>query len=368
MIRIRFSEDFREHPTNIKVIGIGGGGGNAVNRMIASGIKGVEFIVANTDAQDLKRSLAPFKIQLGERLTRGLGAGGSPSIGRQAAEESRTEIKEILTGTDMVFITAGMGGGTGTGGAPIVAEIARSLGMLTVAVVTRPFGFEHRVRATQAENGIKELRNYVDTLLAIPNDRLFAVIDEKTKFQEAFQIADDVLRQAVQAISDVITRPGEINVDFADVRTIMAGAGEALMGLGFGEGPGRTLQAAQKAITSPLLENVTIDGAKGVLVNITGSKDLTLFEVNEAMTLIHESVSPEANVFFGQAFDDSLEERVKITVIATGLLARRHPAVPRGKQPTPLTHPEEGYTSVSEDRLAELNRPAFLRRKYKKLS
>jgi len=364
MIRIRFSEDFREHSTNIKVIGIGGAGGNAVNRMVSSGIKGVEFISANTDVQDLRRSLAAVKLQLGEQKTRGLGAGGNPAIGRQAAEESREQIKEILTGADMVFITAGMGGGTGTGGAPIIAEIAQSLGALTVGVVTRPFAFEHRVRAMQAENGIKELRPYVDTLLIIPNERLFAVIDEKTKFQEAFQIADDVLRQAVQAISDVITTPGEINVDFADVRSIMTSAGKALMGLGYGEGPGRTLQAAQKAITSPLLEDITIDGAKGVLVNITGSKDLTIFEVKEAMSLIHQSVSPEAHVFFGQAFDDTLRERVKITVIATGLSARRYVSA---RKQTSLSHSKGTYSPLTEEQLKELNRPAFLRCKFKKL-
>lgn len=367
MIRIRFSEDFREHPTNIKVIGIGGGGGNAVNRMISSGIKGVEFIAANTDVQDLKRSQAPLKLQLGEQLTRGLGAGGDPRVGRQAAEESREEIKELLTGADMVFITAGMGGGTGTGGASILAEISHSLGALTVGVVTRPFSFEHRVRAVQAENGVKELREHVDTLLIIPNERLFAVIDEKTKFQEAFQIADDVLRQAVQAISDVITTPGEINVDFADVRSIMTGAGKALMGLGYGEGLGRTLQAAGKAINSPLLEDVSIDGAKGVLVNITGSKDLTIFEVKEAMSLIHESVSPDAHVFFGQAFDDTLGERVKITVIATGLSARRYVPSSLRKGISSIGIGSKGIPSgISESRLSELDRPAFLRRKFRK--
>lgn len=364
MIRIRFSEDFREYPTKIKVFGIGGGGGNAVNRMVESGIKGVEFITANTDAQDLRRSLASVRLQVGEKITRGLGAGGNPIIGRQAAEETREQIKEVLTGADMVFITAGMGGGTGTGGAPVVAEIAKSLNILTVGVVTRPFAFEHRVRASQAEEGVKQLREYVDTLLIIPNERLFAVIDEKTRFQEAFRIADDVLRQAVQSICDVITTPGEINVDFADVRNIMTGAGKALMGLGYAEGPGRTLQAAQKAITSPLLEDVTIDGAKGILVNITGSRDLRIQEVKEAMGLIHEAVSPDAHVYFGQVFDDTLGERVKVTVIATGLTSRRY--LPPRKQVASIS-PKGTYTSGNEDQLNELNRPAFLRRKLRKL-
>jgi len=366
MIRIRLSESFREHPTDIKVIGIGGSGGNAVNRMITAGIKGIEFIVANTDAQDLKRSLAPVRMQLGERLTRGLGAGGDPNKGRQAAEESQEQIKEVLTGADMVFITAGMGGGTGTGGAPIVAEIARSLGALTVAVVTRPFGFEHRVRALQAENGIKNLRNYVDTLLVIPNDRLFAIVTEETKFEEAFQLADDVLRQGVQAISDVITSSGLINVDFADVKTIMLGAGEALMGIGFGEGSGRLLQAAEKAISSPLLEDVTIDGAKGILVNITGGKDLTLFEGKEAMSLIHEAISPDAHVFFGLVYDDSLEGRVKITVIATGLPPKR-PIPPSLREKAKMKEIITSIPEEQENRIRELGRPAFLRLKYRKL-
>ncbi|HCJ67588.1 MAG TPA: cell division protein FtsZ [Elusimicrobia bacterium] len=364
MIRIRFTEDFREHPTNIKVIGVGGAGGNAVNRMISSGVKGVEFISANTDVQDLRRSLAHVKLQLGEQITRGLGAGGNPTVGRQAAEESREQIKEVLTGADMVFVTAGMGGGTGTGGAPIAAELAQSLGALTVGVVTKPFAFEHRVRAMQAENGVKELREHVDTLLVIPNERLFQVIDEKTKFLEAFQIADDVLRQAVQAITDVITTPGEINVDFADVRSIMTGAGKALMGLGYGEGPGRTLLAAEKAVTSPLLEDVTIDGAKGVLVNITGSKDLTILEVKEAMSVIHQSVSPEAHVFYGQVLDDTLGERVKITVIATGLSARRVLLPTRKQKEVPRA--KETPSSLSEEYFAQLDRPAFLRRKFRK--
>lgn len=356
MIRIRLSEDFQELSANIKVIGVGGAGGNAINRMSRSEIKNVELIAANTDAQDLRRSLSPLRIQLGAELTGGLGAGGNPTIGRQAAEESREKLKEVLNGADMVFITAGMGGGTGTGAAPVAAEIARSSGALTVAVVTRPFEFEHRMRASQAEMGIKELRTHVDTLLVIPNDRIFAIIDEKTKFEEAFRKADDVLCQAVQSISDVITTPGEINVDFADVKSIMLNSGEALMGIGYGTGPDRVFRAAQVAITSPLLEDVTIDGAKGVLVNITGSKDITLFEIKEGMSLIHRAVSPDANVFYGQVFDDSLGNTVRITVIATGI-----PKLRPGFASHKMTEKKKILTSIKED----LEKPAYLRRKIK---
>ncbi len=307
---------------NIKVIGVGGAGGNAVNRMITSGIQGVEFIVANTDAQALRSSQCGYKIQLGENLTKGLGVGGDPKRGRQAAEEDRELIKEALIGADMVFITAGMGGGTGTGGCPVVAEISKQLGALTVGVVTKPFMFEGPVRFSQAEQGLIELKDNVDTLIVIPNQRLFSIIDEGTLALDAFKVADDVLRQAVQSISDVITSSGMINVDFADVKSIMVGAGEALMGIGIEQGEQRAIKAAKSAITSPLLEDVSIKGAKGILVNITGSKGITMFEIKEAMEIIQESATSDANVFFGQAFDELLKDQVKITVIATGFPSR----------------------------------------------
>lgn len=304
---------------NIKVIGIGGGGGNAINRMVSSEIKGVEFIAANTDAQALRNSLAGYRLQLGANLTKGLGAGGDPEKGRQAAEEDRDAIRESLAGADMVFITAGMGGGTGTGGAPVVAEIAKDLGALTVGVVTRPFMFEGPIRFKQAEEGLKNMKRKVDTLIVIPNQRLFAIIDETTPALDAFKVADDVLRQAVQSISEIIASHGMINVDFADVKTIMAGAGEALMGMGRGRGKDRAVRAAKAAINCPLLEDVSIAGAKGILVNITGNRDITMFEIKEAMDLIRNAASSSgANFFFGQAFDESLKEEVKITVIATG--------------------------------------------------
>lgn len=317
-IRIKFSGAEIKQLAKIKVIGVGGGGGNAVYRMINSGIENVEFIVANTDAQVLSRSIAPMKIQLGEKRTKGLGAGGKPIVGREAAEESRDKIKEILQGADMVFVTAGMGGGTGTGAAPVVAEISREMEILTIGVVTKPFNFEGRVRALQADEGIQELRKRVDTLMVIPNEKLLSITDEKTLFQEAFLKADEVLRQAVQSVCDIITEVGVVNVDFADVRSIMQNAGEALMGLGYGSGPGRMLEAAKQAIHSPLLEDITIDGAKGVLINITGGKDMSIGEVNDACSLIQESVSPDAHIYYGQVIDKSLENRVKITVIATG--------------------------------------------------
>jgi cell division protein FtsZ len=322
-MRIRLAEDIREQPAVIRVIGVGGGGGNAVNRMIEAGLRHVEFSAANTDAQALRRSKAPILIQLGEKLTRGLGAGGNPGVGRQAAEESSDKIKEILHGSDMVFVTAGMGGGTGTGGAPMVARIAKEeCKALTVGVVTSPFQFEGRVKLSQAEAGLKELKAYCDTLIVIPNDRLMAIVEPTTRFEDAFRIADDVLRQAVQAISNVITHPGEINMDFANVRTVMTGAGEALMGIGEARGPDRALRAAQAALRNPLLEDVTIDGAKGVITNIVGNRDITLHEVGEAMNHIY-SACPEAHVFYGHAFDESLEDRIQITVIATGFPAAR---------------------------------------------
>jgi cell division protein FtsZ len=301
----------------IKVIGVGGGGGNAVNRMIQSDLSGVEFWTTNTDAQALSHSSAAKRLQIGQKLTRGLGAGGNPAIGQKAAEESREEIAAALEGADLVFITAGMGGGTGTGAAPVVAEIAKEMGALTVGVVTRPFLFEGRRRSNQAEEGINALQGRVDTLIIIPNDKLLSVISEQTPVQEAFRMADDILRQGVQGISDIITIPGLVNVDFADVRAVMADAGSALMGIGIGSGKSRAREAAMAAISSPLLES-SIEGAKGVVLNITGGTDLTLHEVNAAAETIYEEVDPNANIIFGAVIDEKLQGEVRITVIATG--------------------------------------------------
>ncbi len=302
---------------HIKVIGVGGGGSNAVNRMIESNLKGVDFIAVNTDSQALHFAKAEQKIQIGAKLTRGLGAGANPEIGFKAAEESRDEIVNYLKGADMVFITAGMGGGTGTGAAPVVAQIAKEVGALTVGVVTKPFLFEGRKRASQAETGIANLKEQVDTLIVIPNEKLLEVVDKNTSINDAFRIADDVLRQGVQGISDLITVPGLINLDFADVKTIMQETGSALMGIGVGSGENRAVVAARAAISSPLLET-SIEGAKGVLLNITGSSNLGLFEVNEAAEIISQAADPEANIIFGAVIDDSLEDEVRVTVIATG--------------------------------------------------
>lgn len=302
----------------IKVIGVGGGGSNAVNRMLEAGIQGVEFIAMNTDVQVLDRSTAPKKVQLGGNLTRGLGAGGNPEIGKSAAEESKNEIRKVLEGADMVFVTAGMGGGTGTGAAPVIADLAREMDALTVAVVTRPFAFEGPRRARLAEQGITALMGRVDTMITIPNDRLMNVVERKTTLLDAFRIADDVLRQGVQGISDIITIPGQINVDFADVRAVMSNAGPALMGIGYGVGDMRAVQAAQSATSSQLLEQ-TIHGARGLLVNITSDQELQLAEVHEAMQYIHSlSDADEANIFFGLVVDPSLDSSVRITVLATG--------------------------------------------------
>jgi cell division protein FtsZ len=301
----------------IKVVGVGGGGVNAVNRMIEAGLKGVEFIAMNTDAQALLMSDADLKLDIGRQLTRGLGAGSDPEVGRQAAEEHREEIEEALKGADMVFITAGKGGGTGTGAAPVVAEIARSLGALTIAVVTRPFSFEGRRRAMQAEAGIQRLKEQVDAVIVIPNDRLLTVATEKTSMVNAFKMADEVLLQGVQGITDLITVPGQINTDFADVRMVLAGAGSAIMGIGQASGEERALSAARQATTSPLLE-ARIDGARGVLVNIAGGPELRLFEVNEAMEVIHDVADPDANIIFGTVIDEGLGDAVRVTVIAAG--------------------------------------------------
>jgi cell division protein FtsZ len=320
-----------DEPSNrakIKVIGVGGGGGNAINTMIESRLEGVDFIAANTDIQALESNQAPMKIPLGGALTKGLGAGANPEVGRSAALEDITHLTEVLSGADMVFVTAGMGGGTGTGAAPIIAQVARECGALTVGVVTKPFTFEGRKRRRQAEEGIATLQACVDTLITIPNDRLLAVAGQKTTMLDAFRKADEVLLNAVQGISDLITIPGLINVDFADVRTIMKDMGRALMGTGRAVGERRALEAAQQAISSPLLEDVSITGATGILINITGGPDLTLFEVNEASTLIQEAAHEDANIIFGSVIDANLVDEVRITVIATGFDPAMQVAVP----------------------------------------
>ncbi len=316
---LEFEETARMQ-ASIKVIGVGGGGGNALNTMIRAGLDGVDFVVANTDAQALQHSRAPVKLQLGPEVTRGLGCGANPEKGRAAALEARDRLRELLTGTDMVFVTAGMGGGTGTGAAPIVAEIAREVGALTVAVVTRPFQFEGRVRSRHAERGLEELHRVVDTLITIPNHRLLALAGKSATVKDAFRLADDVLYNAVKGISDLITVHGLINLDFADVRTIMSEMGMALMGTGIGRGEARAAEAARCAISSPLLEDLSIEGARGVLINITGGADMTLYEVNEAATLVQEAAHEDANIIFGAVVDERLGEgELRVTVIATGL-------------------------------------------------
>lgn len=320
-------EQEMEPIAKIKVVGVGGGGNNAVNRMIASGLKGVEFIAINTDAQALVHAMAQNRMQIGEKLTRGLGAGARPEIGEKAAQENRDDIIKALQGADMIFVTAGMGGGTGTGGAPIVAECAREVGALTVGVVTRPFTFEGKKRLKQAEAGIANLKANVDTLITIPNDRLLDIIDKKTSMVDAFRIADDVLRQGVQGISDLIAVPGLINLDFADVKTIMSNAGSALMGIGEGQGDNAAIDAAKIAVNSPLLET-SIQGAKGVLYNITGGPNLGLAQVNEASRIISEASHEDANIIFGTAIDETLDDTVRITVIATGFDENADEGVP----------------------------------------
>ncbi len=356
----------------IKVVGIGGGGGNAINRMIEAGIQGVQFLVANTDLQSLKASQASVKLQIGEKLTRGLGVGGDPEKGRQSALEDTEKIIEALEGADMVFITAGLGGGTGTGAGPIIASLATELGALTVAVVTKPFRFEGRRRQRQAEQGLNELRECVDTVITIPNERLLNAVPKGTRFHESFRLVDDVLLQAVQGISDIITVPGLINVDFADVKAIMEGMGIALMGTGSATGDHRALEATQRAISSPLLEEASIEGAKGLLVNVSGGADLTLFEVNEAMSIIHDSADPDANIIFGAVLDERLTNEMKITVIATGFdkaVAAVEPSrafaasqpVSEGRVTGPIGIPGSGAPDPL--RREDINVPAFIRKK-----
>ncbi len=325
-------DDEPQSRARIKVIGVGGGGGNAINTMIDAKLEGVDFIAANTDVQALEANLAPLKVPLGNNLTKGLGAGANPEVGRNSALEDVARITEMLSGADMVFVTAGMGGGTGTGAAPVIAQVARECGALTVGVVTRPFGFEGKKRRRQADEGIAMLQNAVDTLITIPNDRLLSISSQKTTMLDAFRRADDVLLHAVQGISDLITVPGLINVDFADVRTIMKDMGRALMGTGRASGDRRAIEAAQQAISSPLLEDISITGATGILINITGGPDLTLFEVNEASSLIQEAAHEDANIIFGSVIDANLTDEVRITVIATGFDA---PAITI-EEPIPL--------------------------------
>jgi len=323
----------------IKVVGIGGGGCNAINRMIDAGLKGVEFIAINTDAQALLMSDADVKLDIGREVTRGLGAGSDPEVGRQAAEDHKSEIEEVLRGADMVFITAGEGGGTGTGGAPVVAEIAKAAGALTIGVVTRPFLFEGRRRSVQADQGITKLKEKVDTQIVIPNDRLLSVSNDKTSMLAAFKMADEILLQGVQGITDLITTPGLINTDFADVKMIMADAGSALMGVGYASGEGRAVSAARQAISSPLLESA-IDGARGILLNICGGSDLSLHEVNDAATVIHEVAHPEANIIFGTVIDDEVGDEIRVTVIAAGFErwddGKPRPAEPAGRRASRL--------------------------------
>ncbi|HZI19161.1 MAG TPA: cell division protein FtsZ [Pyrinomonadaceae bacterium] len=354
----------------IKVIGVGGGGGNAVNRMIEAGIEGIEFLVANTDLQALKRSRAPHKIQLGGKLTKGLGAGANPDIGRNAALEDTEKIIEALEGADMVFVTTGLGGGTGTGAAPIIASLATELNALTVAVVTKPFHFEGKRRMTQSEQGLRELRECVDTVITIPNERLLHTADPKMSLQDAFKMADDVLRQAVQGISDLITVPGLINLDFADVKAIMAGMGLALMGAGRASGENRAVVATQQAISSPLLEEATIEGAKGVLINITGGLDLTLYEVNEASSIIREAADDDANIIFGAVIDETMRDEMKITVIATGFdkeSAELLPATHAGAAAPPSRYAPQAADlaprAAAPARSDDLDVPTFIRKK-----
>ena len=357
-------------PVRIKVIGVGGAGCNAVNTMIAAGVRGVDFISANTDVQHLGRSQALFKVQLGPERTKGLGAGARPEIGKESALESKDKLREGLEGADMVFVTAGMGGGTGTGAAPIVASLARELCALTVGVVTKPFQYEGRRRMAHAEEGLRELRKHVDTLLVIPNQRLLGLVDKATPWTEAFRVADDVLRQGIQGIADVITTPGYVNVDFADVRTVMMFTGRAVMGIGVARGADRASEAARKAIASPLLEEGRVDGARGVLLNISGGPSMTLHEVDEAATIIREAADPEANIIVGQVLNPEMKDDLIVTVIATGFDRDEAPTMvkPASVEKTgagPLraaqlvfTPSDAAASSVGKD----MERPAFLRR------
>jgi cell division protein FtsZ len=345
-----------EHAATIKVLGLGGGGCNAINRMIEAGLTGVEFYAINTDVQALRASKTDNTVQIGTNLTRGLGAGANPNIGREAAEESREDLAMVLDGADLVFITSGMGGGTGTGAAPVVAELARESGALTIGVITKPFAFEGRKRMQAAERGIADLEAKCDTLITIPNERILQIIEKRTPLNEAFVFADDVLRQGIQGISDLITQPGLINLDFADVKTIMTDAGSAMMGIGEGSGEHRAADAAQKAIASPLLET-TIEGARGVIFNITGGTDLSMYEVNEAAELISRAVDSEAQIIFGASIDPALQGKVRVTVLAAGFGTRPlRPASTTGAS----VHPLE-FDKVAPVNMDDIEVPAFLR-------
>ena len=366
-MRLRLADEFRAG-ARIKVIGVGGGGGNAVNRMVQVGLDGVEFMVANTDVQALQGNAAPVKIQIGGKLTKGLGAGADPNVGREAALEDTDRLIQGLTGADMVFVTTGLGGGTGTGAAPVIASLAGELGALTIAVVTKPFKFEGKKRLLQAERGLAALRECVDTIITIPNERLLAIVDRATTLPEAFATADDVLRQAIQGISDLILVPGLINLDFADVKTIMSGMGIAMMGTGITSGENRTIEAAKAAISSPLLEGASVQGARGVIINVTGGHDLSLMEVNEASLLIQEAAHEDANIIFGAVVDPKLDGRVKVTVIATGFdvapAAVRTPTPAEVQTPVDLqeyTHWKEKVEALVPElgRLSIARRPAL---------
>lgn len=356
-------------PVRIKVVGVGGAGCNAVNTMIGSGLSRVDFIAANTDVQALGRSMATFKIQLGPEKTRGLGAGAKPEVGRESAMESKDRIRESLEGAEMVFVTAGMGGGTGTGAAPVVAAIAQELGILTVAVVSKPFTYEGNRRMSHAEDGLRELKKHVDTLLVIPNQRLLQIVDKRTSMLEAFKVADDVLLQAIKGIADVITTTGHVNVDFADVRTVMTYTGRAVMGMGVSRGESRAVEAAQKAISSPLLEDGSIAGARGVLLNITGGLNMTLHEVDQAASIIRETADPEANIIVGQVINEALAEELVVTVIATGF-EREESGLPERAlldRPAAVRAPQPALAGVGAKTALEapkknLERPTFLRK------
>ncbi len=344
-----------ESPAQIKVLGVGGGGTNAVNRMIEQGIQGVEFVAINTDAQALMLSNAPQRLRIGDKLTKGLGSGGQPERGEKAAQESMEEIKGLVKGADMVFVTCGMGGGTGTGAAPVIAQIAKDTGALTIGVITKPFGFEGSRRRRVADDGIKRLKESVDTLIVIPNDRLLQVVDKKASLQQAFRVADDILRQGIQGISELITIPGLINLDFADVRSIMCEGGSALMAIGQANGDNRAQTSAEQAIHSSLLD-VSIDGAQGILFNVTGGADLSLYEVNEAAEIIRRTADPDANIIFGAVVDPNMKDGIRITVIATGFDGIREQTIPVGEEGKTLEFPKRTF-----DR-EDLDIPAFLRR------
>lgn len=343
-----FAEDFVGY-AHIKVVGVGGGGGNAINRMISSGLKGVEFVAINTDAQVLDQSLADNKVQIGIETTHGLGAGANPAVGQKAIEESRQAVAEMIGTPNLVFITAGMGGGTGTGAAPIVAQIAKESGALTVGIVTKPFRFEGRKRSNSADYGLEELKKYVDTMITIPNERLLEIVDKKTTLTEAFATADEVLHQATKGISDLITIPGLINCDFADVRTVMKEMGEALMATGFGTGEERAIDAARQAISSPLLENISIGGAKGVLINVTGGEDMTLFDVNTATSLIYEEAGDDANIIFGAVIDPAMKNQMRVTVIATGFGEAQAKKAVEAEKPIVQTEPGQPINMFGDD-------------------